>query len=311
MPLASYALGMMEASVYAPEVFARGLPSVRRPEQSTEGQAEPTGAVTTAAAPLLSLQGIGLSFGGVVALADIDLSVNPGEIRAIIGPNGAGKSSLINVISGVYRPDRGHVLLDGTSYAHVPTQRLARLGVARTFQNLALFKGLSVLDNVASGLAYKVRSNFAGQVLGIGRSRGERRDSLSRADQILEFLDLTAVRDRLAGTLPYGLQKRVELARALVAEPRLLLLDEPMAGMTAGEKSEMAGFVRAARDRFATTVVLIEHDVGVVMGLSDRIAVLDYGRKIADATPDEVRNDQRVIDAYLGVASDNEDGAGI
>ncbi|RVA29350.1 ABC transporter ATP-binding protein, partial [Mesorhizobium sp. M7A.F.Ca.US.001.01.1.1] len=182
---------------------------------------------------------------------------------------------------------------------------------ARTFQNLALFKGLSVLDNVASGLAYKVRSNFAGQVLGIGRSRGEQRDSRSRAEQILEFLHLTAIRDRLVGTLPYGLQKRVELARALVAEPRLLLLDEPMAGMTASEKSEMASFVRAARDRFATTVVLIEHDVGVVMGLSDRIAVLDYGRKIADATPDEVRNDQRVIDAYLGVASDNEDGAGI
>ncbi|BAB51705.1 ABC transporter, ATP-binding protein [Mesorhizobium japonicum MAFF 303099] len=271
----------------------------------------PAGSIADAAAPLLALQGIGLSFGGVVALADIDLSVRPGEIRAIIGPNGAGKSSLINVISGVYRADRGHVLLDGVRYGQVPTQRLAHLGVTRTFQNLALFKGLSVLDNVASGLAYKVRSNFAGQVLGIGRSRGEQRDSLSRADQILEFLDLTAVRDRLAGTLPYGLQKRVELARALVAEPRLLLLDEPMAGMTASEKSEMASFVRAARDRFATTVVLIEHDVGVVMGLSDRIAVLDYGRKIADATPDEVRNDQRVIDAYLGVASDNEDGAGI
>lgn len=188
----------------------------------------------------------------------------------------------------------------------MPTQQLAHLGVARTFQNLALFKGLSVLDNVASGLAYKVRSNFAGQVLGIGRSRGEQRETRSRAEQILEFLHLTAIRDRLVGTLPYGLQKRVELARALVAQPRLLLLDEPMAGMTASEKSEMAAFVRAARDRFATTVVLIEHDVGVVMGLSDRIAVLDYGRKIADATPDEVRNDQRVIDAYLGVASDDE-----
>lgn len=306
MPLPSYALGAMEASVYAPEVFARGLPPVLQPAQSSEGDAGAAGSTANATAPLLSLQGVGLSFGGVVALADIDLSVRSGEIRAIIGPNGAGKSSLINVISGVYRPDRGQVRLAGVGYAQVPTQRLAHLGVARTFQNLALFKGLTVLDNVASGLAYRVRSNFAGQVLGIGRSRGERRDALRRSAQILEFLNLTAVRDRLAGTLPYGLQKRVELARALVAEPRLLLLDEPMAGMTASEKSEMADFVRAARDRFATTVVLIEHDVGVVMGLSDRIAVLDYGRKIADGTPEEVRNDQRVIDAYLGISSDNE-----
>ncbi|WP_217578828.1 ABC transporter ATP-binding protein [Mesorhizobium sp. GbtcB19] len=306
MPISSHAFGAIEASVYAPEIFAQGLPAA--PRQAHE---EPRQLAAEDAAPLLSLEGIGLSFGGVIALAEVDLSVRPGEIRAIIGPNGAGKSSLINVISGVYRADRGHVRLNGARYAQVPTQRLARLGVARTFQNLALFKGLNVLDNVASGIAYRTRSNFAGQILGIGRSRREQADQRGRADQILEFLHLTGVRDRLAGTLPYGLQKRVELARALVAEPRLLLLDEPMAGMTAGEKSEMAAYVRAARDRFATTVVLIEHDVGVVMGLSDRIAVLDYGRKIADGTPDEIRNDQRVIDAYLGVASENEEGAGI
>lgn len=267
--------------------------------------------VPAAAVLALELCGIDLSFGGVVALKDVDLAVRHGEIRAIIGPNGAGKSSLINVISGVYKPDRGHVMINGAAYQPVPTQKLAHLGVARTFQNLALFKGLSVLDNVAAGRAYAGRANFLSQIAGLPNARREQADARERAHRVIDFLHLAPYVDRLAGTLPYGLQKRVELARALAAEPRILLLDEPMAGMTATEKNELADYVRLARDEYAITVVLIEHDIGVVMGLSDRIAVLDYGRKIADGTPQEIASDQRVIDAYLGVPPENEDGEGI
>ena len=257
--------------------------------------------------PALVLNGIDLSFGGVAALSDVSLKVEPGEIRAIIGPNGAGKSSLINIISGIYRPDRGTVRLNGREFKQVPVSRLARFGVARTFQNLALFKGLSVRDNVVAGVTAEHRASWAEQMIGLGRARRERGAARARADAVLGFLHLQEVADRLIGTLPYGLQKRAELARALVAWPKLLLLDEPMAGMTATEKGEMAGFVRAAREEFGTTIVLIEHDIGIVMGLSDRIAVLDYGRKIADGTPDAIRSDQAVIDAYLGVAHDDVD----
>ncbi|HYA47639.1 MAG TPA: ABC transporter ATP-binding protein [Burkholderiales bacterium] len=252
--------------------------------------------------PILEVEGISLSFGGVVALQAVSLDVREHEIRAIIGPNGAGKSSLLNVINGFYHPQKGSVSFKGRKRRRVDPHEVAQQGIARTFQNIALFRGMTALDNLMTGRTLKMKSNFLHQTVYWGAARREELEHRAKVEEIIDFLEIQHIRRTPVGQLPYGLQKRVELGRALAAEPDLLLLDEPMAGMNIEEKQDMCRFVLDVNDQFGTTIVLIEHDMSVVMDLSDRVAVLDYGRKIADGTPDEVRHHRAVIDAYLGVA---------
>ena len=251
---------------------------------------------------ILDVQNISLRFGGVKALTDISFNVREHEIRAIIGPNGAGKSSMLNCINGVYQPQEGSITFRGKTFSHMNSRQVAEMGVARTFQNLALFKGMSVIDNIMTGRNLRMKSNILLQALRIGPAQREEEAHREFVEHIIDFLEIQAFRKTPVGQLPYGLQKRVDLGRALAMEPKVLLLDEPMAGMNLEEKQDMSRFILDVNDEFGTTIVLIEHDMGVVMDISDRVVVLDYGKKIGDGTPDEVRSNEEVISAYLGTS---------
>jgi branched-chain amino acid transport system ATP-binding protein len=251
---------------------------------------------------ILDVNNISLRFGGVNALTDISFNVKEGEIRAIIGPNGAGKSSMLNCINGVYMPQEGTITFRGKTFSHMNSRQVAEMGVARTFQNLALFKGMSVIDNIMTGRNLKIKSNIFLQALRIGPAEREETRHREFVEHIIDFLEIQAFRKTPVGQLPYGLQKRVDLGRALAMEPQMLLLDEPMAGMNVEEKQDMCRFVLDVNDEFGSTIVLIEHDMSVVMDISDRVVVLDYGKKIGDGTPEEVRSNEDVISAYLGTS---------
>jgi branched-chain amino acid transport system ATP-binding protein len=257
-----------------------------------------------AARPLLEVDAVSVRFGALLALSGVSLSVDRGEILAIIGPNGAGKTTLLNVISGFYHPYAGRILFDGRDRTRLSPPDVAELGVARTFQNVALFKGMSVLDNLMTGRLLKMRGHFFLDALWWGPAKRQELANRAFVERVIDFLEIQSIRKTPAGKLPYGLQKRVELGRALAAEPKLLLLDEPMAGMNVEEKEDMSRFILDVNSEFGTTIALIEHDMGVVMDISDRVVVLDYGRKIADGPPEQVRKDAAVLDAYLGASRD-------
>jgi len=249
---------------------------------------------------VLDVKNISLSFGGVNALSEISFDVREHEIRAIIGPNGAGKSSMLNCINGVYQPQQGTITFRGQTFQHMNPRQVAEMGIARTFQSLALFKGMNVIDNLLSGRNLKMKTNIFQQAVRLGAAQREEMAHREFVERIIDFLEIQPYRKTPVGRLPYGLQKRVDLGRALAMEPQVLLLDEPMAGMNVEEKQDMCRFVLDVNDEFGTTIVLIEHDMGVVMDISDRVVVLDYGRKIGDGSPDAVRTNPEVISAYLG-----------
>ena len=251
---------------------------------------------------LMDVRNVSLRFGGVKAITDISFDVRKGEIRAIIGPNGAGKTSMLNVINGFYTPQEGSIIFRGKERKGMKPDQAVKQGIARTFQNVALFKGMSTLDNIMAGRSVHMRKGLGWQMLWHGPALKEEIENREKVEEIIDFLEIQHIRRTPVGRLPYGLQKRVELGRALAMEPSLLLLDEPMAGMNLEEKEDMSRFILDVNNQFGTTIALIEHDMGVVMDLSDRVVVLDYGKKIADDVPDAVKSSQAVIDAYLGVA---------
>ncbi len=250
----------------------------------------------------LSVEGVSLAFGGTQALLDVSFQVRRGEILAIIGPNGAGKTSMLNCLNNFYHPQEGHIFFEGHDLTRLSPYRIAQLGVARTFQNIALYTGLSTLDNLMAARHIHMRSGLLGSLIYWGFAHREDLAHRRIVEEIIDFLEMEHIRKAIVGTLPHGLRKRVELGRALALEPRLLLLDEPMTGMNQEEKEDMARFILDIHERQGMTTLLIEHDMGLVMDIADRVVVLDFGVKIAEGTPEEIRNNEDVIHAYLGEA---------